>query len=144
MKYKLCKGCDLWKRKTSYGPHKQCKNGLHSRCKQCCAEKSKRDYAKSSVIDKLYSRAKRRAKIKGLEFTIKKEHIVVPSLCPVFLVPMVGRYAPSLDRCNSGKGYTSDNIEVISTRANVLKNNATVEELERVLNYIRAIEKYIH
>jgi hypothetical protein len=115
---------------------------LNSRCKQCCTEKSKREYAKSSTIDRLYSRAKRRARIKGLEFTISKKHISVPEICPVFRVPMVGKFSPSLDRCNSSKGYTPDNIMVISTRANTLKNNASIEELELLINYMRAIQKY--
>lgn len=136
MKFKLCRGCNLFKNTKSFGPHKQCKDGLNSRCKQCCRIKSKKDYAATSTIDRLYSRAKRRARIKNLEFTISKEHIIVPALCPVFKVPMIGRYAPSLDRCNSSKGYTPDNIMVISTRANTLKNNASIKELEILLNYL--------
>lgn len=56
--------------------------------------------------------------------------IQIPELCPVFKTPMV---SPSLDRIDSSKGYVKGNVRVISKRANQLKSNATVEEMEMVL-----------
>lgn len=44
--------------------------------------------------------------------------------------------SPSLDRVDNSKGYTKDNVKVISLRANKLKNDATKEEIEKILNYI--------
>jgi hypothetical protein len=41
--------------------------------------------------------------------------------------------SPSLDRIDSSKGYVKGNVRVISHRANLLKNNATVEELKLLL-----------
>jgi hypothetical protein len=38
--------------------------------------------------------------------------------------------SPSLDRKDSSKGYSKNNIWVISSRANILKNDSTIEELE--------------
>ena len=78
----------------------------------------------------LFSRAKYRAKVKGLEFSITKEDIIIPDTCPLLGIPMT---SPSLDRKDSDKGYTPDNIWVISTRANTLKNNATLMELQTLV-----------
>jgi hypothetical protein len=36
--------------------------------------------------------------------------------------------SPSIDRVDNTKGYSRDNIEVVSTRWNLLKRDSTVEE----------------
>lgn len=46
---------------------------------------------------------------------------------------------PSLDRINPDRGYVPGNVQVISFRANTLKNNATREELAKVLAYMKRI-----
>jgi hypothetical protein len=43
----------------------------------------------------------------------------------------------SLDRIDSNKGYVKGNVWVISRRANVIKNNATLEELELLTNNLK-------
>lgn len=86
----------------------------------------------------LYRVAKSRAMKKSLEFSVSLEDIIIPEICPVFLTPMVRhtRYAPSLDRIDCTKGYTPDNIQVISKLANTMKNNATEEELQKFAKWI--------
>lgn len=89
----------------------------------------------------MYYDAKRRAKKKGIEFTITSSDITIPKICPVLGLEIVignGRTdgSPSLDRFNNNLGYTKDNIRVISFRANTLKNNATVDELKAIINYM--------
>tara|TARA_R100001443_G_scaffold31498_2_gene45569 strand:- start:1677 stop:1922 length:246 start_codon:yes stop_codon:yes gene_type:complete len=69
-----------------------------------------------------------------MEFTITKEDIIVPDVCPLLGIPIIPKakdryHSPSLDRKDNSKGYTPDNTWVISTRANVLKNNAHSDEL---------------
>ena len=89
---------------------------------------------------KMFHNAKHRAKKKGIPFTITMDDIVIPPLCPLLeieLIPSSDRYShntPSLDRIDSDPaiGYTPDNIQVISRRANWLKADATVEELELI------------
>ena len=44
--------------------------------------------------------------------------------------------SPALDRIDSNKGYTPDNIIVMSNKANTLKSNATWQELKRIVDYI--------
>lgn len=86
-----------------------------------------------------------RARNKGLLFDLVKEDIVYPEICPVLGIPIkIGKFKcqdnnPSVDRIDNSKGYTKDNIRVISKRANSLKSNATVEELELILADMRKL-----
>ncbi len=79
--------------------------------------------------------AEARAKKKGIECIITKEDIVIPDLCPYLGTPL--DYSggqdtvPSLDRIDCGKGYTPDNIRVISNLANSMKREATAQQLRR-------------
>lgn len=44
--------------------------------------------------------------------------------------------SPSIDRIDSSKDYTADNIQIISWRANRIKNDATPEELRKIADYL--------
>lgn len=89
----------------------------------------------------MYTNAKRRAKQRGLEFNIILSDIIIPSVCPIFGTPIFfgGKRndAPSLDRVNPLKGYTKDNICVISNKANHLKSSSTLEDLEKIVAYVK-------
>lgn len=93
----------------------------------------------------LWLNAKNRARIKGIPFSITKEDIVVPDICPVFGIPLArnvgepGSNSPSIDRIRPELGYVPGNIVVISHRANQLKSNATVGELERVTEWLKGV-----
>lgn len=82
-----------------------------------------------------------------MDFTITPDDITIPKCCPVLGTPFAraGSKAiytsPSLDRFDSSKGYTPDNIEVISWRANTLKRNGTVEEFEQLAAWMRQREE---
>ena len=43
----------------------------------------------------------------------------------------------SIDRIDSNKGYTYDNVRVISDYANLLKNKGTPDQLEMILEYMK-------
>lgn len=88
-------------------------------------------------IANLYANIKNRAKTKGLEFSLKKSDIVIPPKCPILGIPLNfsiqghggAENTPSVDRIDNSKGYTPDNIQVISMKANTMKNSASKEEL---------------
>ncbi len=96
----------------------------------------------AGTIDTLWRNAKSRAANKGMEFTIGRADIRIPEKCPVLGIPMmVGTRhikdgSPSLDRIDNSRGYTPDNICVISYRANALKRDAALEEVRAVVRYM--------
>ncbi len=88
--------------------------------------------------------AKARAKKMGLDFNLSIEDIHVPATCPVLGIPLVignskgwSPTCPTLDRVDNSKGYVKGNVCVISWRANSLKGDATLAEVERIAAYIR-------
>lgn len=93
----------------------------------------------------MWAAAKQRAKRCGIPFNLQVKDIIIPPCCPVLGIPLQrgdlpgGHDAsPSLDRIVPEKGYVVGNIAVISKRANNIKNNATIEELDRVAAWLRA------
>lgn len=80
----------------------------------------------------LWKYAKARSSYDKLPFDLKPQDIVIPKVCPYFKTEFSMKdkqLAASLDRIDSSKGYTKDNIQVISYRANKMKNDATIEQL---------------
>lgn len=84
----------------------------------------------------LWRLAKARAKAKRLEFTITQDDIFIPDRCPVLDIPLFKNTSsgpcdnsPTIDRLDSDRGYTPENILVVSHKANRLKNNGTLEEI---------------
>lgn len=76
-------------------------------------------------------RARTNAKSRGISFDLSYKDIEIPEVCPVFGVPFQRKtdYAASVDRIDNTKGYTRDNIQVISRLANLMKNSASKEQL---------------
>lgn len=95
----------------------------------------------------LFKQAKRRAKEKNLEFTITLEDVIIPKICPIMGEPLeyipngYHPYSPSIDRIDSSKGYTKDNIQIISSIANRMKWDATREQLITFCKGVLAREK---
>lgn len=50
------------------------------------------------------------------------------------------KWTPSIDRIDATKGYTKDNIQVISKQANAMKWDSTKEELVEFAKGVLALE----
>lgn len=94
---------------------------------------------------RLIASAKNRSRHSGLEFDLHPSDIVIPSVCPVLGIPISlntggkthSNNSPSLDRVDNTRGYVWNNVIVVSWRANRIKVDAEVEELEKVAAFYR-------
>jgi len=85
---------------------------------------------------KLLKSSKANAKTRQLEHSIVEEDIIIPEYCPYLNIKLTYTVEScnhpttiSIDRIDSSKGYTKDNIQVISRLANLMKSYATQEQL---------------
>lgn len=90
----------------------------------------------------LWRTAKVRAKALGVPFEITVEDVVLPDLCPILQVPINvlasdWQSGASLDKVDNTLGYIPGNVRVISRKANRLKADATLEQIERIAMYMR-------
>jgi hypothetical protein len=90
--------------------------------------------------------AQSRAKKQGIPFDLTLSDLVVPVACPVLGIVLSKRHgkgscpaSPSLDRVIPDHGYVRGNVHIISMRANRLKSNATIDDLEAVLAYMKRV-----
>ena len=90
-------------------------------------------------VERLFVRARDRARGTGLEFNIERSDIFVPDCCPILRTPFEYNtyYTASIDRIDSGMGYVKRNVQVISHKANAMKNSASREELLMFAEWIR-------
>lgn len=124
--------------------YEQNKEQLKERHKKNRLEKYRADPKKDMAEQKqwkinnieryLVQSARNRAKKYNLPFDITHEDVVIPEFCPylgIKLIPFSEWSSPSLDKIIPELGYVKGNIQVISTKANTMKNNATQDELVR-------------
>jgi hypothetical protein len=98
-------------------------------------------------LKSMWWRAKKRSEKTGIEFNIEISDIIIPSVCPVFGIDFevgVGKgpsdKSPSLDRIDNTKGYIKGNIQVISFKANRMKNDCNVDDMEKLLCYMKSLK----
>lgn len=112
------------------------------------AQARKQRYCEKYVVANpeahILSRAKQAAKKAGVAFNLDKSDIVIPTHCPILKIPIyrniggkgMSPNSISIDRIIPELGYVKGNIQIISQRANVMKNDASVEELELFANWV--------
>lgn len=76
----------------------------------------------------------------GLPFDLEECDLIDPEVCPILGIPLDSRdrdHTPSVDQIIPRKGYTKKNTHIISMRANRIKSDATVEELDKISKYLK-------
>ena len=107
-------------------------------------------YRPNNRISLARNSAKQRAKQGNLSFELETEYLksIFPNdgLCPVFKIPLEWGgdsnerdNSPSLDRIVPELGYVEGNVVWISNRANILKRDATWEELQQVAEWLKSV-----
>jgi regulator of replication initiation timing len=131
-----------------------------SSCIECEKQRRKSDYFEKYKTDdaafkKQFYDLRGRAKAKGVPFSIELDDIDRPEFCPVLGTKL--RYGinhnteeakwkkhpdrASFDKVIPSLGYVPGNVFIISLEANRLKSNASLEQLEALVNYIKRNKK---
>lgn len=93
---------------------------------------------------RMWRNIQQRAKLAKIPFSILPSDIVIPTHCPVLGIELDTRRVklhdayPTVDRIIPALGYTVENIQVMSWRANRIKRDGSAEEHERIAAWIRA------
>lgn len=98
-------------------------------------EKGK-EYYRRNLKNRLVNAARARSKKSGIEFDLTVDDFDIPDNCPLLGIALyvadgrktVKYNSASLDRIDSSKGYTKDNVWIISFKANTMKSNSTLDE----------------
>lgn len=134
METKKCTICGIEKPLSDYPRTYHNETSRRSNCKQCENKRRKHSYDKNP-ISRLMMNAKARARLRKIEFNLGNDDVVIPEKCPLLGIKFeLGEkdnyaYSPSIDRKDPSKGYVKGNVWVISCKANMMKTNATTEEL---------------
>ena len=104
---------------------------------------------KAGHIQVLFYAIRQRAKQTKIEFDLSYEYLleIATDICPVFKIKLGwcernkwGKsHSPSLDRIDPNKGYIIGNVQWISHKANAMKQNATLAELNQFADWIKTI-----
>jgi hypothetical protein len=160
--FKVCYKCKKTLPKSMFSKNKESKDGLQHKCKPCDNEYQRsrprdQEYEKQYRLKKskdfdyriqgLLNASKQRAKEKNREHDLTKQDLIdlfpKDGCCPIFGFKLewngggFRETSPSVDRIDSTKGYTKDNVQIISWKANRIKGYASIEDLEILLSYLK-------
>lgn len=92
-----------------------------------------------------FRRKKANALATGYEWTVNFGELEWPTHCPILDIELdyFSEYraenSPSFDRLDSSRGYVTGNVVVVSWRANRIKNDGTLEEHRKIMEYLENI-----
>ena len=143
-----CKECGKAQKRDQYARAKR-DNG-----DQCHLPYGKRRLGRSATeadwkMHNMHQSAKKRSRKKGrlCNITIEDIRELYTERCPLLDIELdwetsggkrASDNSPSLDRVDSSKGYVKGNLWIVSWRANMIKNDATPQELLAIANALLA------
>lgn len=140
---KPCKDCGVSKPLTDYYRKSDTRDGYALRCKPCHEAWRRQRDPLFNLRASFFGR-RRDAEKSGIPFSITLEDLLpLPEHCPVLGIPLLfgglggTNNSPSIDRIVPSLGYVPGNVIVMSLKANRIKNDATLDELEAVANFVR-------
>jgi hypothetical protein len=165
-----CSDCRKTYNRAKYEPKNNPKEPRKGTCAACGKEflllSKKRKYCSNNCKSSWHHRSKTRldwyeknpekcmlyrnrfaSKVKGIPFSLEEPDIIIPEFCPILGLKLEkGKdnscdNSPSLDKIVPELGYIKGNVRVISQRANLLKSNATIEELRLVYEDLLRLQK---
>jgi methylphosphotriester-DNA--protein-cysteine methyltransferase len=153
---RTCKQCGKTKDVSEYyvSNHKGVAYPSH-KCKRCDSDNASQ-WARDNPFQSHVNKVRRRSKLAGIPCDIDAEFLeeIWTGVCPIFHTKLnkpghstsadrVSKYTCSLDRIIPENGYVKGNVEWISNYANVIKQRATAEELQKVADHVAMREKEI-
>lgn len=162
---KLCGYCQTVKKAEEFRklPNQKIKNGWvddknvkrRSHCFICERHQANIKY-KKNPYPQMFFEARKRASKTNAPFNITQDYLksLMPKdmLCPALGIKMThnkgykkggggSNSSPSLDRLKPEKGYVRGNLIIVSNLANKIKQNASLEDIEKTLNFYKKILK---
>jgi len=117
-----------------HGDHKKWR--LHSsnniQC-QLCGSDNQRNQKKRNPLKFIFKHSRQHAKVRNREFTIELvdlENLMITQCnrCALTGIEFHEDNLPSIDRIDSSKGYTIDNIQFVLIKINLMKSNLHQKE----------------
>lgn len=147
---RTCVDCqrEINQRRIESGENKRWVKKYREKNPEKCKEMVKDWYSRNRDTKRIILyRAKTRAKKYSLDFNLGCEDIEIPEVCPALGIKIEwgqkgwSDNAPSLDRIDNTKGYIKGNVVVVSNRANLLKKDASVQELINLAKFYEQMEQ---
>ncbi len=138
--------CKRWRAKNVERERERNREYAKTRVRNHASDYQKIVWDKARWLRIALTHARHRAKKAGMDFDIAASDVEVPDVCPILGIELKinrGRNSrsnhdsPSLDRIDNSKGYVKGNVRVVSSRANSLKSDASIDEMEKILRYMR-------
>lgn len=137
--HKKCGKCLKIKMFNEFRKNKNSAFGYSYFCKTC-------DNQRVYTRDKrkvLINAAKKRAKDANLDFDLDLNDILLPKYCPILGIELTFNNfkacdnSYSIDRIDPNKGYIKGNVQIISFKANTIKNNASFSDIEKLYFFMK-------
>ncbi len=144
---KTCTGCGKTKTLRLFDRHGRGRHGRFSKCSDCTSEMAARNRlanpdkyrSRNGSINNLYSVLKSKCKAAQREFTLTLEEFSVLRAQPCYYSGhSLPKFGGGLDRIDSRRGYSIDNVRPCCARCNAMKGEMTEEEFVLQMEIILA------